>query len=642
MRIVTAHIFGYGKFINKTFNFNQGMNAVIGYNETGKSTLMSFVKAMLYGHKKNEREGKDGSLPEVKKYKPWNTDKYGGYLIVHTDDGRLLRIERDFNSKSLTVYNENNEDITSEFSFSKDNGMLGQDLLGMDLECFMNSAFVCQDKSILYPEDKENIAQKLMNISESAEEDVSVADSIKILKDGKTFLGNERTSKRRYNNLISNIRTEKEELLKMQTENENCIEYLEEANVLKDEIKQLELEEKLCVKKQVYEEVIKDIEKYEKNKYEADSLKEGLSVIDIEEYEKSKELLDEEIKAVNFNEEDKDNLYKNIKINNSIITLLIIIGVLILTAGIILSIIVDMWFLLLALITAGCGIGLFLLLKKNKENQNIIEKIDEIIHKEDSLQKTKTKIEENKSKEDLIKRYERLMIDILINQDVADFDALKEKAEVFSPKKTYPQISHDECVRQIQRKRERLAVVNAQIDKYLKSDDQIASQQEKIEVLEEQRNDLIRKQKAIDYAILGIEEASRQIKEEIIPKMNEKMSSYLYRITAKKHDNLLTGSQMDLNTEYSDRIRSANNFSEGTLRQMYLAFRLAASNVFSNKKVAPVFMDEALVYYDKERKKSTFDFLYEMSTKTQIIYFATDIEDALIKNKEINIINLTD
>ena len=442
-----------------------------------------------------------------------------------------------------------------------------------------------------------------MNISESAEEDVSVADSIKILKDGKTFLGNERTSKRRYNNLISNIRTEKEELLKMQTENENCIEYLEEANVLKDEIKQLELEEKLCVKKQVYEEEIKDIEKYEKNKYEADSLKEGLSVIDIEEYEKSKELLDEEIKAVNFNEEDKDNLYKNIKINNSIITLLIIIGVLILTAGIILSIIVDMWFLLLALITAGCGIGLFLLLKKNKENQNIIEKIDEIIHKEDSLQKTKTKIEENKSKEDLIKRYERLMIDILINQDVADFDALKEKAEVFSPKKTYPQISHDECVRQIQRKRERLAVVNAQIDKYLKSDDQIASQQEKIEVLEEQRNDLIRKQKAIDYAISGIEEASRQIKEEIIPKMNEKMSSYLYRITAKKHDNLLTGSQMDLNTEYSDRIRSANNFSEGTLRQMYLAFRLAASNVFSNKKVAPVFMDEALVYYDKERKK---------------------------------------
>jgi len=247
-----------------------------------------------------------------------------------------------------------------------------------------------------------------------------------------------------------------------------------------------------------------------------------------------------------------------------------------------------MWFLLLALIAAGCGIGLFLLSKKNRENHSIIERIDEINHKKVNLEKTKAKLEVNKSKEDLIRTYEKFMSDILINQDVADFEALKEKAEVFSPRIAYPQISHDECVRQIQRKRERLAVVNAQIDKYLKSDDQIASQQEKIEVLEEQRNDLIRKQKAIDYAISGIEEASRQIKEEIIPKMNEKMSSYLYRITAKKHDNLLTGSQMDLNTEYSDRIRSANNFSEGTLRQMYLAFRLAASNVFSNKKVAPV------------------------------------------------------
>jgi Ca2+/Na+ antiporter len=428
----------------------------------------------------------------------------------------------------------------------------------------------------------------------------------------------------------------------MQTENQNCIEYLSEANALKDEIKQLEHEEKMCIKKQVYDETIKDIQEYEKNKYEADSLKERLSVIDIKEYENSKELLDEEINAVNLKEEDKDNLYKGIKKNNSFIILLIVIGILVLAACIILSIYVNIWFLLLVLLTAGCGVGVLLQLKDNKENKKKIEKTDELAHMIESLEKTRAKLEENKSKEDLIKRYERLMSDILINQDVVDFDALKEKAEVFSPKKAYPHISHDECVTQIQRKRERLAVVNAQIDKYLKSDDQIASQQEKITILEGQYNDLEKKQKAIDYAILGIEEASRQIKEEIIPKMNEKMSSYLYRITAKKHDNLLTGSQMDLNTEYSDRIRSANNFSEGTLRQMYLAFRLAASNVFSNKKVAPVFMDEALVYYDKERKKSTFDFLYEMSTKTQIIYFATDIEDALIKNKEINIINLTD
>ena len=166
MRIIAAHIYGYGKLADRTFNFKEGLNLVLGKNESGKSTLMSFIKAMLYGHKKNERE-KDGFIPEVKKYKPWNSDKYGGYLILETDEKKILRVERDFNGKTLSVYNEYGEDITNEFSFSKENEMLGQDLLGMDYECFTNSSFICQDKSLLYAEDKEHIAQKLMNINES-------------------------------------------------------------------------------------------------------------------------------------------------------------------------------------------------------------------------------------------------------------------------------------------------------------------------------------------------------------------------------------------------------------------------------------------------------------------------------------------
>ena len=172
MRIIAVHIYGYGKLTDRTFNFKEGFNLVLGKNESGKSTLMSFIKAMLYGHKKNERE-KDGFIPEVKKYKPWNSDKYGGYLILETDKKKILRVERDFNGKTLSVYNEYGEEITNEFSFSKENEMLGQDLLGMDYECFINSSFMCQDKNLLYAEDKEHIAQKLMNINESGEEQIS-------------------------------------------------------------------------------------------------------------------------------------------------------------------------------------------------------------------------------------------------------------------------------------------------------------------------------------------------------------------------------------------------------------------------------------------------------------------------------------
>lgn len=640
MKILTAHINGYGKFVAKTFNFKQGMNVIVGYNETGKSTLMSFIKSMLYGHKKNEREGKDGNLPEFKKYKPWHTEKYSGYLIVETDDGQILRIERDFNDKSMAVYNENNEDITSEFSFSKESGMLGQDLLGMDLECFINSSYICQDKSILYLEDKEHIAQKLMNISESAEQDVSVANAIKILKDGITELGTERTSKRRYNLLKEQLLNEQKELSNMKEKNEECLDYLLEARTLEKNLKSLEQEEKLCGKKQIYESAVKSIKEYEKYSEESKVLESKLSGIDISSFEKRKKQLKEDLSGHQDMDLDEQGVLNKEKTNRSAIMLTLIIGILALVSSIALAIFINVWFSLLVLITVVCAVLLSIFKKKNEEFETYRENIRALMDRKKMTEDMEANIRNDASVKDLIQHYEGLLSGILEEQDVLDFKALEEKRILYSPSGACSFRSREECMSQIQVKRERLAVVNDQIGKYSKSDDQIATQQEKIAIIEEQIVALLDKQKAMDLAILGINEVSKQIKEDIIPKMNEKMSNYLLSITANKHDNLLTGSKMNLNTEHADMIRSVYSFSDGTLRQMYLAFRLAAASVFSVKFTTPIFMDEALVYYDKERKKSTFDFLYDLCRTMQIIYFATDIENELLQDKNINIIKL--
>ena len=640
MRIITAHIYGYGKLVNKTYNFDKGMNIILGYNETGKSTLMSFVKAMLYGHKKNEREGKDGSIPENKKYKPWDTDKYGGYIIIETDDKRMLRVERDFNNRSLTVYNEYNEDITNEFSFSKESGMFGQDILGMDLECFTNSSYMCQDKNLLYPEDKEHIAQKLMNISESGEEEVSVADALKKLKESITYLGNERTSKRKFNFLNAQMEAEKRQLEAMQEENLKCMEYLTEAEEIKKELKKLESEEKLTVRKQTYESVNKSISEYDRYSNEINELKKKLSKTDIYAHEKKKQKYAIDAKEYDNLEKAQKNLYGNEKKTNKKITLFIILAVLAIAATAVITAVIDIWFLLAAFAALPFIVLVFVFRKKTEEISLEIVELENLIETEKELEQEEAKLREDDTVNNLILRYDELLKEILKQQDVLDYKALLEKADVYSPKGAVPSYSREQCLSIIQSKRERLAVVNAQLERYMKSDEQIASQQEIISELDDKITKLKEKQKALEYAINGIEEASRQIKEDIIPKMNQKMGEYLYTITAKKHDNLLTGSTMDLNTEHNNAIRSAYSFSDGTLRQMYLAFRLAASKVFSSKTVAPVFMDETLVYYDRDRKKSTFDFIYELSKETQILFFATDIESNLVNNKEITVITL--
>ncbi|HPY97971.1 MAG TPA: AAA family ATPase, partial [Clostridia bacterium] len=625
MRIIAVHIYGYGKLTDRTFNFKEGFNLVLGKNESGKSTLMSFIKAMLYGHKKNERE-KDGFIPEVKKYKPWNSDKYGGYLILETDEKKILRVERDFNGKTLSVYNEYGEEITNEFSFSKENEMLGQDLLGMDYECFINSSFMCQDKNLLYAEDKEHIAQKLMNINESGEEQISVGKAVKKLKEGITLLGNERTKGRKYNILSAQIREEEIKLTNMQKENKKCMEYLAEAEEIKKELEELENEEKLCKKSETFNRVNENIEEYERYNSEIEQLKKKLSDTDIDAYEKRRKEFDTVAEQYKDAEKIYERLSEKEKRNNAKRTAFAILAILIIATGAVLAITTDI-LLLLCASAAIPFIVLFLIMrKKNKELIIQAEKLENMIKTKNELAQIEIVLGNDKSFNELIKRYTGLQEDILRKEDVLDYSALLEKADFHNPQGKEPKWNYEECLTLIREKRERLAVVKAQLKEYMNSDEQTASQEERIELLKEQMKAVEEKQKALQYAIDGIEQASKQIREEIIPKMNRKMSEYLKMITAGNHDNLSTGSTMDLNTEHNKTIRSVYNFSDGTLRQMYLAFRLAAAKVFSSECVTPVFMDETLVYYDEERKRSTFDFLYELSRHNQILFFATDME----------------
>src|SRR5690625_2786106 len=85
MRIIQAHIFGFGKWVDETFLFqDESFICFYGKNEAGKSTLQQFFLYMLFG------------LPprKLSRYKPKYSSQIGGTLTMHFPQLGEVTVER--------------------------------------------------------------------------------------------------------------------------------------------------------------------------------------------------------------------------------------------------------------------------------------------------------------------------------------------------------------------------------------------------------------------------------------------------------------------------------------------------------------------------------------------------------------------
>ena len=73
MKIDKIKINAYGNLENKEINLTKGINIIQGANESGKSTLLSYIVNTFYGISKN-KDGKE--ISDFDKYKPWNSDEF--------------------------------------------------------------------------------------------------------------------------------------------------------------------------------------------------------------------------------------------------------------------------------------------------------------------------------------------------------------------------------------------------------------------------------------------------------------------------------------------------------------------------------------------------------------------------------------
>ncbi len=86
LRLVKAEIDGYGTLHDRQFHLDAPFVLLYGPNEAGKSTMLSFLRAMLYGF------GKRGQ--PLERQEPVHGGKHGGMLLFQDSTGGLYRLER--------------------------------------------------------------------------------------------------------------------------------------------------------------------------------------------------------------------------------------------------------------------------------------------------------------------------------------------------------------------------------------------------------------------------------------------------------------------------------------------------------------------------------------------------------------------
>lgn len=142
MKILSCYIAGFGKFIDKAFDFSVNPVTIKEDNGWGKTTLADFIRCMFYGHDAGRNKAVENN--ERAKYAPWRGGAYGGSLTF-TYQNKRYRVERSFGKTpaydTTRIYDGNN---MPTFEFGDRGEKLGEILFGMDADGYRRSVYIPQ------------------------------------------------------------------------------------------------------------------------------------------------------------------------------------------------------------------------------------------------------------------------------------------------------------------------------------------------------------------------------------------------------------------------------------------------------------------------------------------------------------------
>ena len=597
MKLLDLHINGFGKFHDCSIRFEDGLNVIYGKNEAGKSTLHTFIRAMLFGMER--QRGRAARTDQFSRYKPWDLKGgYGGRLRLESG-GHVYRLQRDFqNPRDFTIVDE-----TEGRQTEPTRAFMDRLLCGLNETSYVNTISIGQLKSATDSGMVTELKNYIANMNTTGNMALNITKASAFLKAQRKELERQQTPEaaRTYTTVLGDIRNLEREISAPEYEN-HLTEFQEKKAQAKAQLDTLQKEK---------EDLLQKIAR-------------GRQVLESSQFtdENSIEAYEAHGNAVYADYTHAKNLCEKAS-RKAAPPLFLALGILLAAGGAALMFssqsgfrLPSLLLFLAALLSVGGGIYF---LARNKGNRKDLD-------------------------------YSKKLLQEILSRHLGDETVSSEAMNAFSQRMaefkrlSRAVLSSQETAANLEKQMEEISIrqsdFGAEIEKQLKSQWELEKKLEHLAALKTQaeglkeiirENDRISQElAAIDLAQDTMTELSTSIRDSFGLYLNKEASDLINGITGGIYNSMSVDENLNVFMNTKTKLVPMEQVSSGTMDQIYLALRLAAARLIqSGPEKMPLIFDDSFVLYDDERLRSALKWLAS-AVDGQIIMFTCHQREAQV------------
>lgn len=597
MKLLDLHINGFGKFHDCSIRFEDGLNVIYGKNEAGKSTLHTFIRAMLFGMER--QRGRAARTDQFSRYKPWDLKGgYGGRLRLESG-GHVYRLQRDFqNPRDFTIVDE-----TEGRQTEPTRAFMDRLLCGLNETSYVNTISIGQLKSATDSGMVTELKNYIANMNTTGNMALNITKASAFLKAQRKELERQQTPEaaRTYTTVLGDIRNLEREISAPEYEN-HLTEFQEKKAQAKAQLDTLQKEK---------EDLLQKIAR-------------GRQVLESSQFtdENSIEAYEAHGNAVYADYTHAKNLCEKAS-RKAAPPLFLALGILLAAGGAALMFssqsgfrLPSLLLFLAALLSVGGGIYF---LARNNGNRKDLD-------------------------------YSKKLLQEILSRHLGDETVSSEAMNAFSQRMaefkrlSRAVLSSQETAANLEKQMEEISIrqsdFGAEIEKQLKSQWELEKKLEHLAALKTQaeglkeiirENDRISQElAAIDLAQDTMTELSTSIRDSFGLYLNKEASDLINGITGGIYNSMSVDENLNVFMNTKTKLVPMEQVSSGTMDQIYLALRLAAARLIqSGPEKMPLIFDDSFVLYDDERLRSALKWLVS-AVDGQIIMFTCHQREAQV------------